>query len=97
MNISLTPIREEFVRRKLSTGLYNSASEVSREAWHVLEERDQLRDIRVNALRKQIAVGLDQLRRGEASEHDDQSLDTLAADVKAKGRQNLGTKEKRWT
>ena len=32
MNVSLTPKLEEFVRRKVASGLYNNASEVIREA-----------------------------------------------------------------
>ena len=32
MNVSLTPTLEEYVRRKVDTGLYNTASEVVREA-----------------------------------------------------------------
>ncbi len=40
MNVSLTPTLEELVQRKVATGLYNSASEVIREALRLLEERD---------------------------------------------------------
>ncbi|MGD2109209.1 MAG: type II toxin-antitoxin system ParD family antitoxin [Phycisphaerae bacterium] len=95
MNVSLTPTLEDYVQRKVASGLYNSASEVIREALRVLEERDQLREVRLDALRKEIALGTDQLDRGEVSEYDDRSLPTLAADVKAKGRRRLGTNKKR--
>ena len=95
MNVSLSPTLEELVQRKVATGLYNSASEVIREALRLLEERDQMREIRIETLRKGIRVGLDQLERGEASEYDDQSLNSLAADFKAKGRKRLGANKKR--
>ena len=94
MNVSLTPMLEELVQRKVATGLYNSASEVIREALRLLEERDELRKMRLTALRKEISVGLEQLQRGEVSEYDDQSLETLAAGVKAKGRKRLAAKKK---
>ncbi len=94
MNVSLTPTLEELVQRKVATGLYNSASEVIREALRLLEERDEMRKMRLAALRKEISVGLNQLRRGEVSEHDDQSLNTLPADIKAKGRKRLVAKKK---
>ena len=94
MNVSLTPTLEELVQRKVATGLYNSASEVIREALRLLEERDEMRQMRLGTLRKEISVGLDQLQRGEVSEHDDRSLNTLAADIKAKGRKRLGAKKK---
>ncbi len=68
-----------------ATGLYNSASEVIRKALRLLEERDEMRKMRLAALRKEISAGLDQLERGEVSEYDHRSLSTLAADVKAKG------------
>ena len=54
-----------------------------------------MREIRLETLRKEIRVGLDQLERGEVSEYDDQSLNTLAADIKAKGRKRLGANKKR--
>ena len=94
MNVSLTPMLEELVQQKVATGLYNSASEVIREALRLLEERDELRKLRVGTLRKEISVGLDQLERGEVSEYDDRSLDTLAVDIKAKGRKRLAAKKK---
>jgi len=65
----------------IATGLYNSASEVIREALRLLEERDEMRRMRLGSLRKEINVGLDQLQRGEVCEYDDRSLNTLAADV----------------
>ena len=94
MNVSLTPTLEELVQRKVASGLYNSASEVIRDALRLLEERDEMRKLRLKALRREISVGLDQLERGEVSEHDDQSLNTLAADIKAKGRKRLAAKKK---
>ena len=94
MNVSLTPTLEELVQRKVGTGLYNSASEVIREALRLLEERDEMRKIRLGTLRQEISVGLDQLERGEVSEYDDQSLNTLAGDIKAKGRKRLPAKKK---
>lgn len=94
MNVSLTPTLEELVQRKVATGFYNSASEVIREALRLLEERDELRKMRLGTLRKEISVALDQLERGEVSEYDDRLLNTLAADIKAKGRKRLAAKKK---
>lgn len=95
MNVSLTPTLEKLVQKKVATGLYNSASEVIREALRLLDEQDEMRAMRLTALGKEISVGLGQLERGQVSEYDDQSLDTLAADVKAKGRKRLAAKKKR--
>jgi len=41
MNVSLTPALEKYVRRKVTSGLYNNASEVIREALRLLLERER--------------------------------------------------------
>ena len=79
MHVSLTPKLEELVRGKVETGLYNSASEVVREALRLLEERDRLKEIRLDELRKEIQKGLDS---GPATPLDFEEL-------KAKARKRL--------
>lgn len=59
LNVSLTPQLEEMVRTKVASGKYNSASEVLRDALRMLEERDQIREMRLQALRKAIQEGID--------------------------------------
>ena len=59
MNVSLTPKLEEWVRQKVESGLYNSASEVVREALRLMEENERLRAARVNQLRRDIREGVD--------------------------------------
>ena len=65
MNVSLTPELEQYVHSKIKSGRYLSASEVVREALRLLEERDQLRTIRLETLRKETMVGIEQSDRGE--------------------------------
>lgn len=57
MNVNLTPQLEELVRSKVSAGLYTSASEVVREALRPMHEQDQLKDLRVEELRREIRAG----------------------------------------
>ena len=83
MNISLTPHLEEVVKGKVESGLYNSASEVMREALRLLEERDQLRTLRLEALRREIQKGIDS---GEATPLD-------IEDIKARGHKRLATQQ----
>ena len=52
MNISLNPHFEERVKSKVESGLYNSVSEVMREPLRLLEECDQLRELRLEELRR---------------------------------------------
>ena len=58
MNVSLTRDLEEFVRRKVASGLYTSASEVVREALRLLAEQDRMTQVREDELRRQIGEGL---------------------------------------
>ncbi|MBA2519757.1 MAG: type II toxin-antitoxin system ParD family antitoxin [Chloroflexia bacterium] len=60
MNVSLTPHLEAMVREKVASGRYNDSSEVVREAPRLLEEQDKL-----HRPRAAIAVGQEQIRRGE--------------------------------
>jgi antitoxin ParD1/3/4 len=54
MNVSLTPELEQLVQEKVRSGRYLSASEVVREALRLLEERDRLRELRAQGLRRQV-------------------------------------------
>jgi antitoxin ParD1/3/4 len=59
LNVNLTPQLEEMVRQKVSGGLYNSASEVVREALRLMEAQDRMRNIKLEQLRQDIQEGLD--------------------------------------
>jgi antitoxin ParD1/3/4 len=81
MNISLNPHFESLIQTKVESGLYNSASEVVREALRLMEERDQLRELRLEELRREIQKGIDS---GESTPLD---MD----EIKARGRERLAT------
>jgi len=66
MNISLTPELDDFVRQQVETGLYQSASEVVRDGLRLLMDREQIRKLRLDELRKKIAIGIEELDRGES-------------------------------
>lgn len=85
MNINLTPQLEALVRAKVTSGLYNSASEVVREALRLMEREDQLRAAALSQLRQDIHEGL---QSGSAGE-----LDIEA--VKRRGRERLATLKQR--
>ncbi len=65
MNISLTPELENLVNQKVTSGLYHSASEVIREALRLLKEQDEIKQSRIHEIRREVAIGLAQLKRGE--------------------------------
>ncbi len=59
LNVNLTPQLEELVRQKVSSGRYNSASEVVREALRLMEAQDQLQAAKLEQLRQDIREGLE--------------------------------------
>ncbi len=59
LNINLTPQLEEMVRQKVSSGLYNSASEVVREALRLMQAQDEMRVLKLEQLRRDIREGLE--------------------------------------
>jgi antitoxin ParD1/3/4 len=59
MNINLTPQLEQLVRQKVSSGLYNSASEVVREALRLMAAEDRLRAVKLDHLRRDIREGFE--------------------------------------
>ena len=65
MNVHLTAELEQLVQNKVKNGRYNSASEVVREALRLLEEHDQIRQMRLQEIRRKIQEGWDSLRLGE--------------------------------
>ena len=46
MNVSLTPKLTDYVKSKVQSGNYNSASEVMREALRLMQERDEIQRLR---------------------------------------------------
>jgi len=65
MNVHLGPVLDEFVAGLLKTGHYQTQSEVLREGLRLLKEREELKQLRLAELRKEIAAGSAQADRGE--------------------------------
>jgi antitoxin ParD1/3/4 len=58
MNVSLTNEMEQWVQRKVETGLYSSASEVVREALRALHAKETRNSQKITHLRDTIQEGL---------------------------------------
>lgn len=63
-NITLTPEDERLIDDHIKAGLYSSASEVVAEALRLLEVHEELEKIKFEALRRDIAAGIEDLDRG---------------------------------
>lgn len=65
MNVSVGKEFEEFVRLKVASGDYASVSEVVRDGLRMLKEKDMLFEARLQSLKDEIQIGVDQAERGE--------------------------------
>jgi antitoxin ParD1/3/4 len=76
---------EEFIASLIASGRYSTASEVMRDGLRLIEEREQHRTAKLEALRAEIQRGLDS---GPAEEVGD-----MFARIKAEGRKRLAAKD----
>jgi len=68
MNVNLGETFDAYVRAQVETGRYGNASEVIREALRLKMQADEERAAKLEALRADIAIARDQVRRGESVE-----------------------------
>ncbi len=87
MNVSLTDELEQFVQSQVESGMYYSASEVIRDGLRLLKERELLRQIKIEELRKEIQKGIDSKETGESVPFD-------VEEIKAEGRKRIAKKRK---
>ena len=65
MNVNLGSTFDQFVADLLKTGHYQSQSEILREGLRLLKDREDLKQLRLAELRKEIAIGIASADRGE--------------------------------
>ena len=90
VNISLTPQQEARVRERVASGDYASVSEVIRAALRLLDQQEELREIQIQELRKEVMIGVRQAKRGEVEDFDE----TVVEDIKKRGRKRLAALKK---
>jgi antitoxin ParD1/3/4 len=71
MHISLPPDLEQFVAQLVESGTFTSAEEVVWVGLRLLQDREEVRRIRTEELRKMVATGIEQLDRGEGIDGDE--------------------------
>ena len=81
MNVSLSPIFEDYIKQQLDSGMYNNASEIIREALRLKMQQDEVYQVKLKALRSAVVAGLES---GQAAEFDIASIIT-----EAKGRAGI--------
>jgi len=89
VNVSLTQELEQIVNKKVSSGMYQTASEVVREGLRLLVERDR----RLESLRRDVRAGFEAIQRGEYTDYDATTIQKLADRVNARGRKRLAAEQ----
>ncbi|MBW4555396.1 MAG: type II toxin-antitoxin system ParD family antitoxin [Trichormus sp. ATA11-4-KO1] len=64
MYIQIKPELEQFIQAQLASGRFASADDVINEAFKLLQEREQ----RLEKLRQKIAVGTEQIAKGQVTD-----------------------------
>lgn len=78
MELAVSPDLLQIVRAKVENGGYASVDDVLREALQLLDDRDRLRAWKLEELRKEIAIGIEQADQGRVAPLD---MDTIRAKV----------------
>lgn len=65
MSIDVLPQTRKRIEQRIEAGQFRSADEVVRAALDLLEERERERQQDLQRVREKIAVGLEQIERGE--------------------------------
>ena len=71
VNVSLTPELEEFVQSRVSSGRYQTASEVVREALRLLERQEKERDEGLERLKEKLRRGAAEAEAGNVLDGDE--------------------------
>ena len=84
MTVTLTPEQEKLVNEQIKSGHYQSAADVVSQGLGMLREQEEFIRSNQAELRDQIAVGLDQIRRGEVVDGKN-VIDTLREHLRERG------------
>jgi antitoxin ParD1/3/4 len=86
LNVSLTPQLRNYVRAKVRSGGYESASEVIRDSLRALQEREQVSAAYWSDVRGKVAVARRDVAEGRV-EDGDAAMDEIIADLHGEQRQ----------
>lgn len=86
MEVVLSPELEKLIDDQVANGTYRTAVDVIRDALRLLKEMNERK---LQALRRDVRIGLDDLERGDSTEYDSDDIRQLAEDVKTRGRRRL--------
>lgn len=90
MMITLTPEIEAIIDEIIKSGAYNSPSEVVRDGLRLVKEQQQLKQIRLEELRREVMLGVDDIREGRFTVcNNAEELQTLMQKIIGEGKAEL--------
>lgn len=90
MNAPLTPEeREDILRRKVESGLYQSKDDVIDSALRLLEDRD----VYLQELKDKVQIGIEQIKSGDYVEYTNETLHELFEDIEREGIKRLQARQ----
>ena len=92
-NVSVSDRHEKFVKTQLRAGYFTNISEVFRAGLNLLERQAKEDEIKLEALRKRVQIGIDQIARGEgyvlkSSSDIEKFLDDIESEIDSKRKKN---------
>jgi len=95
MKLKLGDKFERFIDQKVRSGEYLSSEEVIRDALRLLQEKDQLRQLRVENLRREIEEGYRDVEAGRVSTYTEQTLPQLLEKIQRAGKARLASRSRK--
>lgn len=83
LTITLPPDLEKLLEEKVASGEYHAPTEVIHEGLRLIRERDAVKQLRREELRREINIGLEQIARGEVAPLDMEALIAEARERRA--------------
>lgn len=81
LTVALPEALEAFVRQRVASGRFASASEVVQQALALLEQREREREVALDEIRREIQLGIDQAEAGQLRDGE-----TVFAEIREKLR-----------
>ncbi len=89
-NVNITDAQAEFIRLSVASGDYNNASELVREALRLLKEQKDEHLARIEYLRGELQVSLDDLEAGRYTElNTEEDFDALRKEIRKRRLEKL--------
>ena len=93
MELVVSVETQKLIRQTLESGRYQSAREVVEDAVRVLADRDQKKSEFDAYLKREIAIGVEEIERGEGLEYSEETLHEFFGDIERRVDEELARRQ----